>query len=204
MQASYSFSKLLERRSWLNPSDNLLEKRPANADHPQRLIFSATYELPFGKGKRFGGGSGPILDRLAGGWLLAPIYTYQMGAPVAWGNVIYYGGDLRWNSGAVDGAFDTTQFNRNSAQQLASNIRTFPTQFGNLRADRINNWDVAVIKNNTIWEKLRLQYRCEFFNAMNRVNFGAPNVNPTSSGFGRITSQANSERRIQMSLRLLW
>jgi hypothetical protein len=203
MQASYSFSKLLERRSWLNASDTVLEKRPANADHPQRLVFSATYELPFGKGRRFAP-SNSILDRVVGGWLLAPIYTYQMGAPVAWGNVIYYGGDLRWNAGGVDGAFDIERFNRLPAQQLANNIRTFPTQFGNLRADRINHWDVAVIKNNSIIEKVRLQFRCEFFNALNRVNFGAPNVTPTSSAFGRITSQANSERRIQLSLRLLW
>ena len=204
MQVNYSFSKLLEERDWLNASIPILEKRPANEDHPQRLVFSATYEFPFGKGKRFGSNFSPVLDRIAGGWTLSPIYTYQMGAPVLWGNVIYYGGDLNWQPGAVNGVFNTALFNRTSSQALSYNIRTFSTQFDNLRADYINNWDLALIKDTRIREHLRIQFRCEAFNAMNRTDFDVPNVNPTSSSFGRITNQANSERRIQMSLRLLW
>jgi hypothetical protein len=76
--------------------------------------------------------------------------------------------------------------------------------FDNLRADYINNWDLALIKSTPIREKVRIEYRCEGFNSMNRVDFDVPNVSPTSSSFGRVTAQANSERRIQMSLRLLW
>ncbi len=94
---------------------------------------------------------------------------------------------------AASGVFNTALFSR-----------TFSTQFVNLRADYASNWDLALIKNTPIREQVRIEYRCEAFNATNRANFAAPNVSPTSSSFGRVTSPANRERRIQMSPRLLW
>ena len=49
-----------------------------------------------------------------------------------------------------------------------------------------------------------MTYRCEFFNSTNRAIFNAPDLVPTSSTFGKITSQANTPRRIQMALRLVF
>ena len=49
-----------------------------------------------------------------------------------------------------------------------------------------------------------MTYRCEFFNSTNRAIFNAPDLGPTSSTFGKITSQANTPRRIQMALRLVF
>ena len=104
----------------------------------------------------------------------------------------------------VDNSFDVSQFNRVSAQQLGSNVRTFPTRFANLRQDSVQQVDFSIIKKLRITEKVQMTYRCEFFNSTNRAIFNPPDLVPTSSTFGKITSQANTPRRIQMALRLVF
>ncbi len=202
--ANYLYSRLMERRSRLNPSDTFLDKRIANEDRPQRLVISANYDLPFGKGKALFGNSGPIASRVVGGWVLNAIYTVQPGPPLEWGNIIYYGGDLQLNTRNIDRSFDRSRFNTSSQQQLASNVRTFPQRFNNLRADGVNNLDASLIKNIPIRERLRLQFRFEAFNALNRAEFDAPILNPVNSSFGRTQATSNLPRRIQMALRLVW
>jgi hypothetical protein len=71
--------------------------------------------------------------------------------------------------------------------------------------------DFSTTKNTVLTEKLRLQFRAEFFNIFNRANFGTPNPvvftsattvpSPTS---GVITSTATTSRQIQFGLKLLW
>jgi hypothetical protein len=201
---NYQWSRLIEKRSFLNPTDTAPEKRVAIEDRPQRLVASAVYELPLGKGKPLLAGAGPLLDRLVGGWSLSGAYTFASGEPLEWGNVIYYGGDVSYDARAVDQAFDTSRFNTISSQQLSNNIRRFPSRFGNLRQNGPNNFDVSIVKNTAIHERVRLQFRTEMFNALNHVQFGMPNTNPTNSSFGRITLQYNLPRTVQMALRLLW
>ncbi len=74
--------------------------------------------------------------------------------------------------------------------------------FNNLRSEGANNADLSLLKNFNFTERVKLQYRFEAFNALNRTQFGAANLDPTKSTFGTITSQANSARAIQMGLRL--
>jgi hypothetical protein len=202
--ANYQFSKLIERIKRLNDSDPVPEKRISGDDRPQRLVFSMSWELPFGKGKPIASSAGPLLNRLIAGWVVTPVYTWQPGPPLSWGNIIYYGGAIALDPRGVNGAFDTARFNTSSAAQLASNIRTFPSQFANLRADGINNIDFAVVKKTHIAERFQLEYRCEFFNALNHVQFDVPDTAPADSAFGHINSQTNLSRSIQMALRLIW
>jgi hypothetical protein len=202
---NYQFSRLIEKRSRLNPSDPTPEKRVASEDRPHRLVVSEVYELPFGKGKAVGGSAGPLLGRIIGGWSLSGAYTFASGAPLDWsGDYIYYGGDLKYNSRGVDGAFDTTQFNTDSRQQLASRIRTFPSRFSNLRQNGPNNFDISILKNTATKERVRIQFRTDFFNALNHVQFGTPNTSPVSSSFGKITAQYNLPRTVQMALKLIF
>ena len=103
--------------------------------------------------------------------------------------------------------FDTSRFNTDSAQQLGSNIHTFGTRCGNLRQDGANNMDLSLIKNTAITERVNFQVRFEAFNAFNRPEFDTPKStidNPTTSGFGKITTQPNLPRSIQMAARLVW
>lgn len=202
--ANYQWSKLLERRSRLNELDPFLEKRIAAEDRPHRLVASGSYELPFGRGKLFLSSAPGVVNQIVGGWNLNAILTLQPGGPLSWGNVIYLGGDLNVNAHNPDRTFDTTRFNRVAAQQLDWNRRTLSTRFNTARADGVNQIDFSVIKAFPIKERLNLTYRCEFFNATNTPIFSGPQLAPTNSNFGLITNQANSPRRIQMALRLVF
>ncbi len=202
--ANYLYSKLIEKRNRLDPSDPNLEKRIAAEDRPQRLVISGSYDLPFGKGKSLLGHAGSVLDHLAGGWIVNAIYTAQPGPALNWGNLIYFGGDLQLDTRNINRTFDTSRFNTNSQQQLVSNIRRLPSRFSNLRADGVNNLDASLLKNFKIREQLRMQFRFEAFNALNRAEFDVPILNPVNSNFGKTQAQANLPRRIQMALRLVW
>jgi len=205
--ANYEWSKRLERVAYLNPQDIAPEKRIAADDRPQHLVVSGTWELPFGRGRRYTVGI-PVASYLASGWNLTSIFTYQpKGAPLAWGDVIYKGtnlNDLQVDPHAPDGAFDVTQFDRVTGNQpvTGTHIRTLPTQVTNARQDGIVTLDMSAIKNNRITDRVQAQLRADFFNALNHPNFSAPNLTPTSAAFGTITSQANLPRTIQLGLRL--
>ncbi|MDQ2949782.1 MAG: TonB-dependent receptor, partial [Acidobacteriota bacterium] len=203
--ANYLHSRLMERRSRLNETDPTLEKRVSSDDRPNRFVTNFSYELPFGKGKPFGSNPSALMERLVGGWVVAAVYTLQSGALVGFGNSIYLGGPLNYNSHNADHAFDTTQFNTVSSRQLSNNIRYFPSQFNNIRQDGSNTMDASLLKNTLIVESIKLQFRVEFFNVWNHPEFNGPDTNPTSSTFGKITSQANDIGRVgQLSLRLIF
>ncbi len=201
---NFQRSKMITRTSRLNNADLQMEKVIANEDRPQRIAVSGSYDLPFGKGKPFAAHAGRGWDAVLGGWAVNFIYQQLSGPPLSWGNIIRYGTDIKLNPRNIDQAFDTTMFNRNSSQQLASNLRTFPSRFSNLRQDGQNNWDFSILKNTRITESLKLQFRGEFFNAFNHVLFGAPDTSPTSGSFGKITSQINTPRYIQLGLKLIF
>jgi hypothetical protein len=76
--------------------------------------------------------------------------------------------------------------------------------FNDLRRDPTKNLDMSAIKSFPIHERLNVQIRLETFNTTNRVGFSAPNLTPTSSAFGMITSQANTPRKVQLGARLIW
>jgi hypothetical protein len=201
---NFMWNKLIERAAYLNPSDLTPEKRISSDSRPLREVAAATYQLPIGRGQRLDLGSRP-LNALLGGWAFNGILTFQSGPPLSWGNVIYYGGPLHLNSHQPDGpTFALNQFNMVSNQQLSDNVRTFDTQFNNLRRDPTKNLDLSALKRFSLGERKYLQIRFETFNITNRVTFGAPQLSPTNSAFGLISSQANTPRRIQMGARLVW
>jgi hypothetical protein len=126
---------------------------------------------------------------------------------LTWGDYIYYGGPLNLQPHQPNGlAFDINQFNTVTAQQRASDIRTFDNQFNNLRRDPVKQLDVTMTKNFAFSESGRkyAQIRFEAFNATNRVTVGAPNTTPTNAAFGTIAAQANTPRRIETGLKLVW
>ena len=203
--SNFQFSKLIEKRTRLNSFDYVqLEKRISSDDRPRRFVLSLSYELPFGRGKAVAGSTGRVLDRVLGGWMLNSSYVRQVGSPISFGNVIYYGGDVQVDARNIYHAIDTTRFNTKSAEQLSWNVRTFPSLFSTLRGDGPNNVDLSIIKNTRIKEQVKLQIRLESFNVMNHPLFGNPNVSPTSSAFGTITSQSNQPRTVQLGMKMIW
>jgi len=74
---------------------------------------------------------------------------------------------------------------------------------GSISGPAFNSTDFAVLKDFRIREPMRVQFRSEFFNAFNQVNFSNPTTSVASSAFGRVRS-ANDGRVIQFALKVLW
>ena len=91
LNGAYTFSRLTEKASLLNPTDPDFEERRSRDDYPHRLVISGIYELPIGRGRRVLGNAGRLLDALVGGFQVQGIYQYQSGRPLLWGNVAYFG-----------------------------------------------------------------------------------------------------------------
>jgi hypothetical protein len=198
LQATVNYQHSRQLNSYQNNAGEYkLYYGVTSGDYPDHFVITGSYDLPFFRTGRF-------RHALLGGWTLASIYTWESGGALSWGNVIYYGGPLNVEPRNLVQAFDVTRFERASANQLSQNYRTFPQMFNNLRSDAANNVDLSMLKNFHLTERIYAQLRFEAFNAFNRAQFAAPNLSPTSSAFGSITSQANTSRQIQMGLKLKW
>ncbi len=225
---SYTWSKTMEEVFFLNDSDTNYERRISENDIPHRLVVSGIWELPFGKGRRWGNGWNGFIDAFLGGWQAQGIYQRQSGRPI---NLetrnIYFNGDLsalgaQISGSTVDGAFDTSGFYFHDAAvqtngvddpakqradtriRLANNIRTFPSRLPGFRGQPLDLWDLSVIKNFNVTERLKFQLRGEFLNAFNHPQFADPNTDPTSSNFGKVTTQNNLPRNIQIGLKIIF
>ncbi|MDR3792328.1 MAG: hypothetical protein P4L03_03010 [Terracidiphilus sp.] len=206
MTASYTWSKWIEAISYLNSvtADRKYERRVSSSDRPQRFVMAATYKIPAGKGHWLDLRNAAA-NQAIGGWGLNLSFTAQSGTPVVWGNLQYYGGSMNWKSRQTTGtAFDTTQFNTSVSTQPVYNIRTFPSTNSAWRQDGLNNLDASMLKSFPLWKQSSIQLRAEAFNVLNHPTFGAPNVTPTNSAFGTVTSQWNSPRQLQFIARIRW
>jgi hypothetical protein len=82
---------------------------------------------------------------------------------------------------------------------FANYIRSYPTRWGNIRQDGVNELAVGLYKDFRFNESTRLQLRFDAFNAFNHPRFGAPDTNPSDSNFGVVTaSQVNQARTIEL------
>jgi hypothetical protein len=208
--ANYTWSKNIEQDTRLNDTDVHYEKRVASYDYPHKLSIAAIYTLPFST-KGGEGFAGHLTHAVLGGWALSGIYSLQSGAPLGFGNLIYYGGDLHLNARQTapnTTAFDTTRFDRVSSDQpsasvngvtVQTNIRTFHSTFSEYRADMTNNLDASIARQLKFHDRVTSELRLEAFNSLNRAQFGGPSLSPTSSAFGTITSQVNTPRVLQIS-----
>ncbi|MBI2688105.1 MAG: TonB-dependent receptor [Acidobacteria bacterium] len=206
VQLSYTWSKAMEATEFLNSQDPMPYEVVSALDRTHRVAGSGIWEIPVGSGRKWGAHMHKAVDFAVGGWQLGGLYQHQSGAPLGFGNRIFNGNlnsiVLPEDKRNVDQWFDVNAgFNRNAAQQLASNLRTFPLRFNGVRGPNQDRWDFSLIKNFRITERWNTQFRAETFNAMNHPNLADPNTDPTSSTFGTITGQ-DPPRSWQMSLKV--
>jgi hypothetical protein len=208
-QLAYTWSKQMDAVSFLNAADPLPYETISSGDRTHRVAASGIAELPFGKGRKFAGDLPRWGDTFVGGWQIAWVFQRQSGPPLDFGNVIFTGDikniTLKSDQRDVDRWFNTDAgFNRNSAQQLASNVRTFPLRFNGIRGDNQTRWDFSLSKKFLITERVNASFKAETFNAFNHVNFNAPNTNPADSNFGRITGTQSAGRSFQFALKITY
>jgi hypothetical protein len=96
--------------------------------------------------------------------------------------------------------FDTSVF----SQPLPFTLGNVAAYLNDLRSPYANNFDLSLFKEFFPREYLRIQFRAEFLNAFNRVQFSGPNTTVTNTSFGVISSQANSPRQIQFGLKIIF
>jgi hypothetical protein len=132
------------------------------------------------------------------------------GEPLGFGNVLFNGDinnvGLSASERDIDRWFNTSAgFVTTPAQQLGSNLRTFPLRLSGLRAGRFNNWDLSLLKQTAIREGYNVQFRAELLNAFNHPSgWAPPNTTPTSSAFGQVTGSYALPRIIQLGLKFVF
>lgn len=210
---NYTFSRFTEATEFLNAADPEPWEGISSQDVPHRLSVSGIWELPFGRDRRFGAGVSPIANAIIGGWQVQGIFAFQSGFPIgAFPNVFFTGNldDIAVDDPTLTRWFNTDAgFNRVSAQQPVSNLRTFPLRIDSVRGDRTTNVDLSLLKNTSLSHGKSLQFRFEAINALNHPQFPSPtgnSLNPTNNSFGRIvtSAQLNYARRVQVQLKFLF
>jgi hypothetical protein len=175
---------------------------------PWRLSGGAVYEFPFGKSKPFlteGVGA-----KVLGGWQTGATFEYQPGALLDWGNV-FFTGDLsaiaKDNPEIAlqrDGAVDLTRtwfnidagFERDAGRQPAQfQKRGFPFRIDGLRGPGMFLVNANIARSFSLGGRRQLQARMDVQNLFDAVQWGNPNLDPTSTNFGRITTATNSIMR---------
>ncbi len=215
INGNYTWAKNIEEGLTHQDSYNIRGDRGLSTiDIAHRFVISYLYELPFGKGRKFGANAPGLLDAIIGGWQFNGITTFQSGTPLtitANSTAGLFNPLTRPNTngkdprlgGKVDERlnkyFDTSVYSQPAAFTFGN---VGPTV--NIRNDGVKNFDLSLFKQFAPLEKMRVQFRVEALNAFNTPRFGSPTTSVTSNTFGQITSQANSPRQLQFGLKILW
>lgn len=208
-----------------NPQDIRNTRNDSGASSFDQRFNSTTsllYELPFGKGRKYGAGMPAAVDFLLGGWQASAVVSLLSGQPLNLrypdasgilsdgqpdflGNVAlrpnYVGGDVKSN---VSQDRHLAYFNRSA---LAIPAVTSP--FGNLGRNVVYGFPMrqtnfVLAKHfpiRPLGESARLTFRGEFYNLFNQTNFLAPDVNVANATFGRVGSTFDP-RFVQLALKL--
>jgi hypothetical protein len=203
---------------WQNIYDPKAEWAPCYYDEKHNLTAYAVYELPFGKGKKFGANAGTALNQVIGGWTISPILTIHGGFPLA----LYNNGSDQTGTDSrglrPDCNGKNTVFGRQNATAAqgggyqwfdpsnytnAAYFGTCAPQMDGLRGPGYYNWDASLQKNFQLTERFKLQFRSDFLNTFNHVNLAVPNTTVQTSTTGVIQA-SQPARNIQFALKLYY
>ena len=221
--AGYTYAKALDTAGGDNgggpqsPWNIAAERGPADFDIRQRLVMSWTYELPFGRGRKFGSGVRGWQDQIIGGWNINGIQTFMTGfrfTPGSAQNTLGSGAGAQRPDRVGAGNLPSSQRTINAWFDVSAFRTPAPFLFGNagrgiLEGPGTKVVDVSVFKRFRLGKETRqLEYRAEFFNIANTPQFNNPNASIGSPAAGRIDSAGEktffqrTSRQIQMALKL--
>ncbi len=189
------------------PNNRKFDSGPSDFDHTHRFVTSYVWDLP-----DFIRGDNAALKKLLNGWQYTGTFTFQTGSPLT----ILSGRDNSLTGIGLDRAIltgrdparpdgaDRTQSFFNQAAFAVNPTGTFGNVGkGRFRGPNLAVWNMGVFKNTAIGERIHTQFRAEFFNAFNRVNFNNPGTTVRSGNFGKILS-AREPRIIQLGLKIMF
>jgi hypothetical protein len=206
--ASYSFSKAMSHEPQPAKGGNTAwEKALSDIDIPQNLAFSAGYEVPVGRGRRFAANMHGFGEAILGGWQLQGIYNIHSGrlfTPVVSRDVANtsIGGQRpnRIASGKLDSPTLFNWFDK-SAFVAPANFTYGNSGARILREDDLQQLDISIFKEFRVREGQRLQFRAEFFNFTNTPSFFGPNPQIDTAAGGRVTATSTAPRQVQFALK---
>ncbi len=196
------------------------EKGPSSLDSTFLNTTSFVYELPFGKGRHFGSTWNSWVDGLLGGWEANTINFANSGTPL---NVAYTPGAANDVTGRIPDYRGEAIMRPNVAPSaspvLGDPINHFygaytftvppaNAPFGDVgrnsfRGPSFWQWDLGVDKFFMVTEHAKIQFRSEFFNALNHTNLAIPDSNISDAAFGTIRSTFPA-RQIQFAVKVLF
>jgi hypothetical protein len=203
------------------PTDPKLDYGRANTDIRNVAVINSTYELPFGQGKRFLANATGWQQKAIGGWTASEIATLQSGFPFTpqlGFNPTNNGDSRNPIRPSVNPDFRGNVIQGGPKQYFNpyAFVVPFAGTYGNLERNTLTGpgvaeLDLSLRKNTALTQKLNLQFRAEFFNILNRTNFGTPNTVVYSSNSttpsptaGLITTTSTTSRQIQFGAKLLF
>lgn len=214
---AYAYSKSLDVGS-NQPgfTDNLNLQRqygPSDFDRTHLLTISHVYELPFGKGKKLFNGGGPA-GFILGGWQLNGIYRLATGSPFT-ATTDATACNCPGNSNFADAIAPVHYLGGIGPKQPWFSTSSFavpgPNRFGSagrntIRGPRLSNYDFSVFRTFAPIERIKTEFRVEFYNLTNTPHFSNPNGTVTSANFGIISSTLSGfgNRQVQLALRLMF
>lgn len=194
-----------------------------NSSQDERHIASTSfiYNLPFGRGQKFGGSVSRPLDLAIGGWQISNIVLLSTGQPVdlnAQGSAAPNNrpdliGPIRYPKSISGQWFDPSSFSNNIPSVAATDApNTFVySRVGTLGRNQVYGpgnrvMNLGIQKNLNLAESKTLELHGDAFNVTNTANFANPNNfngGPTSN-FGRVTGLRGAPRQIQVAARLVF
>jgi len=200
---------------WQNVYDQRSEYAPCYYDATHVVSAYAIYDLPFGRGKMLGKNANRAVNGVIGNWEVSPIVSFRTGWPLppqgAQDQSGTYSRGIRPDCSGVPSITNTflpgvgRQWFNNTGQITQPAIGTFGNcspQLGDLRSPHYSDVDLSLHKDFPITERFRLQFRTDFINAFNHVQYNAPTMG-LGSTMGQITS-AQPPRNIQLALKLYY
>ena len=196
VNANYTGLYQRDRLYYYNEFDSEPSYRQSNSGVPNRFAATGIWELPFGHGRAFF--TTGLMNHIFGGWQVAATYEWQPGALLDWGNVFYSGDVSNIGSGTrtLDRWFNTDGFEKDPTKTPAAfQARVFPTRVDGVRGDGLNRMDTNIQRDFKLSERFNLQFRMDALNVANRSQFDNPNLDPTSTNFGKVTNNTSSTMR---------
>lgn len=196
----------------LYPAQIGLDRSESAFSRRHRFTESVTYQLPFGKGRKYLANAGGVVDAVLGGWSISSLGQAQTGQPfsVLLGTDASGIGDFidfpdrpnlsRSNPvlGGVNQYFDVSAFSTPAPGHVGTAPRTA------VIGPAFVEFDASVQKIFQLTEATNLQFRTDMFNIANHANFGLPNSNLSSPQAGVISSTVGVPREVQFSLKLIF